>query len=95
MNIITSKTRSRWRAKEGSRYHGAKRREVEERAREVARQPGVTLAEVQMAVREMTAYDDPRRGWENMQAGVIAGQEEWEKDAAQITEKAPDSNSED
>jgi len=78
VNIITSKTRSAWRIREGSKFHGQSASDVAERAREVAANGG-SKAEVENAVRELTMHDDPKRCWDNFQAGVLAGNEELTK----------------
>lgn len=94
INVVggASKSRAgtpRWRLKNGSEYKGATRREVEDRARELASTPGISLAEVQMGVRELCLNDvDSSRKIENLDAGMRAGYEEYMRDAPDMTDKA-------
>ena len=70
----------RWRNKSGSRYDGATRDEVIERAREVAESPGSSERDVANAVRELTMFNaDTGACWENFTAGVMAGNEALDK----------------
>lgn len=74
VNIITSKTRSKWRVRQGSKYHGVTQEEVVQRAREVAAMEGATKKDVHNAVRELTMHNgSTSKCWENFQAGVISG----------------------
>ena len=91
VNIITSKTRSAWRLRKGSKYHGQSSTDVAERAREVAAAGG-SKAEVENAVRELTMHDDPKRCWHNFQAGVLAGNEELTKRATKNVVKEVDAD---
>ena len=75
VNIITSKSRNRWRVNANSKYHGATSEEVIQRAQEVASKPGATPREIHNAVREMTMHDSPKKAWEHFQAGVQAGEQ--------------------
>lgn len=90
-NIITSKTRSEWRIREGSKYHGASNSDVSERAREVAANGG-TKRDVENAVRELTMHDNPKKCWDNFQAGVMAGNEELSKRNTRNVVKEVDAN---